>query len=49
MNSKYSLGKVTLLELLPSLYRGGQQSWNPTVNKMTALAFKAFMVSMLHG
>lgn len=26
--------------LVPALYRGGQLSWNPTVNKMTALALR---------
>jgi Protein phosphatase 2A regulatory B subunit (B56 family) len=26
--------------LIPALYRGGQLSWNPTVNKMTALALR---------
>jgi hypothetical protein len=43
-NPKYSIGQVTLMEILPSLYRSGQLSWNPTVNKMTALAFKSLMV-----
>ena len=27
--------------LLPALYRGGRLSWNPTVNKMTALVLRA--------
>jgi hypothetical protein len=29
--------------LIPALYRGGQLSWNPTVNKMTALALRNLM------
>jgi hypothetical protein len=32
------------MEVLPALYRKGQLSWNPTVNKMTALALKSLMV-----
>jgi hypothetical protein len=31
----------SLMNLLPALFRGGVLSWNPTVNKMTALALKA--------
>lgn len=34
----------TLCVLLPALYRGGAQSWNPTVNKMTGLALKNLQV-----
>lgn len=33
--------------VLPALYRGGKVSWNPTVNKMTALALKNIKVSNL--
>eukprot|EP01036_Dinobryon_divergens_P059022 gene59022-78752_t len=31
---------MTLDILLPALYRGGNLSWNPTVNKMTGLALQ---------
>ena len=34
----------TLAVLLPALHRGGQLSWNPTVNKMTGLAIRNLMV-----
>ncbi len=36
-----SVRDVTMMAVLPALYRGGILSWNPTVNKMTALALKA--------
>lgn len=45
INPQLSIGKVSLIELLPALYRGGNLSWNPTVNKMTSLALKGMMVS----
>lgn len=41
---RYGVAKKTFDTLLPSLYRSGQPSWNPTVNKMTALGLKRFMV-----
>lgn len=41
---RYRVAKKTFETLLPSLYRSGQPSWNPTVNKMTALGLKRFMV-----
>ena len=34
-----------LSALLPALYREGRPSWNPTVNKMTALALRNIRVS----
>jgi hypothetical protein len=33
-----------LAGLLPALYREGRPSWNPTVNKMTALALRNIKV-----
>lgn len=30
--------------LLPALYRRGQLFWNPTVNKMTAVALRKLLV-----
>lgn len=44
-NERYLMARKTFETLLPSLYRSGQPSWNPTVNKMTSLALKRFMVS----
>jgi hypothetical protein len=44
VNPSLSFASVSLRELLPALFRQGQLSWNPTVNKMTALALKAFLV-----
>lgn len=38
---KLRITKVSLRLLLPALFRGGALSWNPTVNKMTALALKS--------
>lgn len=42
-----TVAEKTLRALLPALFRGGQASWNPTVNKMTALALKSFMVTTI--
>jgi hypothetical protein len=42
-NERYLVARKTFETLLPSLYRSGQPSWNPTVNKMTSLALKKFM------
>lgn len=44
-SERFRIAKKTFEALLPSLYRGGQPSWNPTVNKMTSLALKRFLVS----
>jgi hypothetical protein len=38
------IARKTLQMILPALYRSGQISWNPTVNKMTALTIKCFLV-----
>jgi hypothetical protein len=40
----YTIVQYSLQQLVPSLYRHGQVSWNPTVNKMTAFALKNLMV-----
>lgn len=40
-----NVARKTLGVLIPAFYRSGQASWNPTVNKMTALALKCFVVS----
>lgn len=45
-SERFRIGKKTFETLLPSLYRNGQPSWNPTVNKMTALGLKRFMVNL---
>jgi Protein phosphatase 2A regulatory B subunit (B56 family) len=37
--SKY-VKDIVFAKLIPALYRGGKLSWNPTVNKMTALALR---------
>ncbi len=39
------VGDRVLGALLPALFRGGSVSWNPTVNKMTALALKGIKAS----
>lgn len=36
-----SILSTAFTALLPALYRGGNLSWNPTVNKMTALVLRA--------
>lgn len=43
MESGKTIGQASLSLILPALYRQGQLSWNPTVNKMTALALKNLM------
>lgn len=43
-SERFRVATKTFGTLLPSLFRSGQPSWNPTVNKMTALALKRFLV-----
>jgi hypothetical protein len=39
-----AVASESLSHLLPALFRGGQLSWNPTVNKMTGLALRSLQV-----
>lgn len=41
------ISEKALHAILPALYRDGQLSWNPTVNKMTALALEAIQVCII--
>jgi hypothetical protein len=34
-------------KIIPALYKNGTPSWNPTVNKMTALALLAIKVLLI--
>lgn len=36
-----SIAEYSMNEIILALFRNGQVSWNPTVNKMTALALKS--------
>ena len=40
-SSNASILSTAFTALLPALYRGGNLSWNPTVNKMTALVLRS--------